>query len=224
MEPDLDKVIDRVRKLMALADSDNPNEAATAAAAAQRLIDLHRLSQTQIDQGPDPGPNYDPHKPLLRGSHLLKWKRVLLNVMARANSCATIIRTTMDKHTKEVLERAIIIIGREQDIVATRQMYECVSAVLVRSGARRRNRSSWILGAVFGVEAQMEASQKITRSEATTTALAVVDRHAMEADEFVKSNAAGKASPVRLDPDEKAYVEGFRFGSTMNLSTKVLGS
>jgi hypothetical protein len=44
----MDKVIDRIKKLLALAKSSNPNEAANAAAAAQRLMEEHELEEGDL--------------------------------------------------------------------------------------------------------------------------------------------------------------------------------
>lgn len=43
------KIIDRIRKLLALASSNNEHEAAAAAAAAQRLLSEHNLSMSEVD-------------------------------------------------------------------------------------------------------------------------------------------------------------------------------
>lgn len=43
------KIIDKIRKCMRLAESDNPNEAATALRQAQRLMELHGISESVVE-------------------------------------------------------------------------------------------------------------------------------------------------------------------------------
>lgn len=45
-----DKLMDRVRKLLALAQSSNPHEAAAAMAKAKALMDEHRLTMTDLER------------------------------------------------------------------------------------------------------------------------------------------------------------------------------
>ena len=44
------KIVSRIRKLLALAESDNANEAATAAALADRLLREHAVSLSALDE------------------------------------------------------------------------------------------------------------------------------------------------------------------------------
>lgn len=48
------KIADRIKKLLALATSANPHEAAQAAAEAQRLMVEHDLSEACLEEGPGP--------------------------------------------------------------------------------------------------------------------------------------------------------------------------
>ena len=44
-----DKIIDKVKKLLALSESSNPNEAFLAAKRARRLMDQHSLTKKDIE-------------------------------------------------------------------------------------------------------------------------------------------------------------------------------
>lgn len=52
--PAAQKIADRIKKLLALATSANPHEAAQAAAEAQRLMVEHDLSEACLEEGPGP--------------------------------------------------------------------------------------------------------------------------------------------------------------------------
>lgn len=49
MNDDKDKIIKRLRKLMALTQSSNANEAAAALARAQKLTETHGITQDDIE-------------------------------------------------------------------------------------------------------------------------------------------------------------------------------
>lgn len=56
--PAAQKIADRIKKLLALATSANPHEAAQAAAEAQRLMVEHDLSEACLEEGPGPVVEY----------------------------------------------------------------------------------------------------------------------------------------------------------------------
>ena len=45
---DQEKIIDKIKKCLALAKSDNPHEAATALRQAQKLMEQHNLTEQDI--------------------------------------------------------------------------------------------------------------------------------------------------------------------------------
>ena len=53
-----EKIIDKVRKLLLLSQSSNPNESASDAAKAQALIQQYNLELSQIQVAENRGPEY----------------------------------------------------------------------------------------------------------------------------------------------------------------------
>ena len=51
-QTDMEKVIEKVRKLLALAESSNEHEAALAASRAQEILARHNLTMAQVDSAP----------------------------------------------------------------------------------------------------------------------------------------------------------------------------
>ncbi len=84
-------VVARVRKLLALAGSPNVHEAAAAAAAAQALVERHRLHALLAaeDAAADPAdPVTDGREaPLEASRRLRRWKMALAAGLARNNGC-----------------------------------------------------------------------------------------------------------------------------------------
>ena len=91
-----DKVLSRVRKLLALAESPNVHEAASAAARAQELISQHRLEA--VLEAEDAAATQDAADPigqetLETSKRLRRWKTVLAGGLARANGCIAFTRS-----------------------------------------------------------------------------------------------------------------------------------
>lgn len=85
-----DKIVERVRRLLALATSDNVNEAANAAAAAQKLMAEHRISEAMlaIDSGSDEDVEDVENQVLdVVGRRKELWLGILLHGLTRANGC-----------------------------------------------------------------------------------------------------------------------------------------
>ncbi|HGG57001.1 MAG TPA: DUF2786 domain-containing protein [Nannocystis exedens] len=89
MSKDSAALLDRVRKLLALATSANVHEAASAAAKAQSLIETHRLeSLCAAAANEDADPVSDGRTaPLESSRRIRKWKRVLASGLAKNNGC-----------------------------------------------------------------------------------------------------------------------------------------
>jgi hypothetical protein len=192
---DKSKISERIRKLLALSRSDNPNEAAAAMAAAVKLADEHRLSMAQVEmQDPDDG------KPVIVdvAKKPARWKQLLGSVLAEANHCVACFAE----------EGAVLVfVGALDDIATARAMYQHCTSLLVRLSHRMPSysRRGFLFGAACGVQHQVEAAREQTRTVyAGTSALAVVDQRA----ERVRDMLAEKNVP---DQDIKAGSSGSGF-------------
>lgn len=92
MNEPTDRLLDRIRKLMAKAESTTPEEAEALTAKAKELMRTHRITQATLHQI---GENTDEvifHRiSMPAGANLVKAKRGLLQVIAEANSCQMVI-------------------------------------------------------------------------------------------------------------------------------------
>ena len=108
MNADHAAVLDRVRKLLALATSPNVHEAAAAAAAAQALVERHRLEGRLAAHAAVTGSLTDGREaPLDRARRLRRWKVALATGLADANGC--LAYTAEDARTGETL---LLVLGR----------------------------------------------------------------------------------------------------------------
>lgn len=160
-------------KFLRLAQSDNVNEAALAAARAQEIIDRYKL--VGIDAALDAGTPPEPDEPIqefsrapmeAEGSGI--WRGRLAVEIARANQCKV--------YRSGAHGGAYIIVGRPSDAEAVRYLY----AVLVREvdritdregkGCGKTWRNNFRLGMVDTIgdrlRAQFESTQQKLREEA----------------------------------------------------------
>lgn len=109
-------VLDKVRKLLALAESDNVHEAAAAAARAQSLIEAHRLEGILAAEAAVADDPID-ELVLETTKRLRRWKTVLAGGLAEVNGCMSFTREA--GRTKE-----LVVIGRAADRAAVGAMWE----------------------------------------------------------------------------------------------------
>jgi len=204
----------KVRKLLALATSSNPHEAALAAARAQAMIEAHRLQAwlaAAHDVADDPDPITDARDaPLEVARKLRKWKVALASAHADVNGC--VAYTLSLEH-----DEAIVLVGRARDRGAVAALWEwLVKRIEWLSATHGAGRSrQWHDGFRIGVVDEVaerlgEGSAKAT-SELSATALVAVDplraAHRDALDRFVLENL-GLAHGRAMRVDAAAYRRG----------------
>lgn len=100
MDDKLKKVIERIKKCLALAQSDNPNEAATALRQAQKLMREYNLSENELKTS-----NVNEHRERF-GKGIRKpptWMNYLTAVCANCFDCERVLQTYRNAGYKEVV-------------------------------------------------------------------------------------------------------------------------
>lgn len=215
--------LDKVRKLLALATSPNPHEAAVAAARAQVLIETHRL-QAWMDADraleEDPDPIVDARdEPLTVGRRIRRWKTALAVVLGQANGCVAYMLDCGQ-------ESAIVLVGRGRDRAAVTELWgwlvqriEWLSATH-GAGKNKKWHKAFRLGVVDSVADRLSEGAAAARSGLDETALVVVDparaahRHAL--DRFVADNLQlGRGRTLRVDAS--AWEQGKKASADLDL-------
>jgi hypothetical protein len=173
-----ERIIERVRKLLALSNSSNEHEAALAAAHAQRLLAEHNLSMSELEIQEEGAGETE----LQVARTVPKWLSSLFAIVATAFDCLPIVTTT---HACSRLR--FIGVGEDPGVATCTLQYLIKELRRLASGYlrsleaahnrlsatdRQRIRSSYLLGGVQGVQ-QTLAAQK-TRTPTTSQALVPV--------------------------------------------------
>lgn len=171
-------IIEKIRKLRALATSDNVNEAAAAAAAAERLIQEHNISEAQFHvETADDAPTWE----TLEYARSETWLSVLRHGLSRAYQCRGIY-----------LGSNYQVFGRREDIETFKYQLAFFALEITRlckrhsRGKGRAWANSFRIGAAQAVVEALKATNEAVRSVATSTALAVVDGRAMRAEQALR--------------------------------------
>lgn len=134
-----DKLMDRIRKLWAKAESakaiGSVHEAEAFAEAVQRMLIKYKLEMSAIETPVEEDPiehawiDWDDHG-LRTTSKRIAWLERLAAAVAMAHFCRIVVQTRSNR---------ILFVGRRQD----RQIAEYVFVTLVREGERQANAGYW---------------------------------------------------------------------------------
>jgi len=217
---DLSAIVEKVRKLLALATGNpNPNEAANAAAKAQELINAYRLDMADLGRA-DGDACEEASDPLYRGKVKVTWIGNLAGVVARANGC----------HVFWGEGGEIKIVGKRTNVELCRYLHAfvrgeidryAVQAVKARASVPDR---AWVTSfKLAAVQAVGDRLREVEKTPDGSQALVLVKRDSEEAEAFAKSSyklAKGHAPSRRMDRD--AQREGYAAGSRVNLQGSAL--
>ena len=214
-------ILNRVRKLLGLAQSPNVHEAASAAAMAQQLIERHRLerwldAERVVDADPFPIED-DRERPLEVARKLRKWRVVLATALADANGC---VAYRLDRGA----DQAIVLVGRAPDREAVHTLWawlvkriEWLSATH-GAGQRRKWHDAFRIGAVSAIAERLAQSTAEVRAEQTAGALMRIDPVALAQREALETYVLahlrlGRGRAMRVDAD--GWQRGRAAGETL---------
>lgn len=189
MSKDSAALLDRVRKLLALATSPNVHEAASAAAKAQSLIEEHRLeSLCAATTAEDADPVTDGREtPLECARRIRKWKSALATGLAKSNGCIA--------YTAQLVGKTqLLIAGREADRLAIVALWQ------------------WLVPQIEWLSATHGAGQPRAWHEAFRIGAAETIVRRLEGVLIEVRAAIGNAALARIEPTcvrRRAAVESF---------------
>lgn len=206
-----EEAMDRVIKLLKLAKSDNPHEAALAAAKAQDLIDRHKLdvSSASADGTEADRPKEAIQKfadPLYVGSKASTWRIRLASALADANACRIYLQGG-----------DIRLIGRASDASALRYLfaYLCRETDRLTDRDAKGNGKTWVNNFRLGVVDTI--SRKLREQQRETVAAVKREAEEQQAKLFAQVGEAAFAGPsalvrvnaalVRVEQDRKEVLD-----------------
>lgn len=215
-------IIAKIRKLQALSKSENVHEAAAAAGKMNALIDLHRLSQADLeDETAETEAVTEEDEPVYESGRIIPWKARLAVIVSKHYGCGIYIRqgNRNKKYT---------IVGRKSDTDIVKYVFAWLSAEISRlcvnemKGQGHVACFSYCEGAVSGIKEQLLHSRKETVVQAQATglsqALVKLDNRAVEVEAFLNRKKLGKVTTrSHAQYDSSAFERGKQQGERLHL-------
>lgn len=117
------KIIERIQKLLALSGNNtNENEAASALAKAQALLQEYNLEMAEVQKRTGKKSSYE--RLQFASESRDEWRRQLMGIVAKHCFCKALFYRLRDKNET-------VLIGEKQNIEATRMMYAFIERQLL---------------------------------------------------------------------------------------------
>jgi hypothetical protein len=233
-----DKLLDRVRKLLELSKSENANEAANAAAAAQRLMTEHAISDAMLgadEESDDEHLGEIGDEALCSEGAGASWRGMLAAGIADANQCQAY-------NQRRGREKKLRVVGHARNCSAVRYLFAFIEREIERLcktegvGDRVWN-NNFKMGAALEVARRLSESAREARKGArraadasdalgngaalmrVDSALAKIDGRASDVEAYVKRELRMRSARRSSGAyDSSARAAGARAGASINLS------
>lgn len=189
------KIIEKIQKLLALADSSTPNEASAALVRAQALMEKYNISLSEVEVRE--AEYQSSEKIELLTSNIQPWEINLAGIIASNFDCRSLIisgargfrkpkvqffGTKTDTEIASYIFCQLRVRIQTMAYIATGQYTESVkkeSGYSPRWSSGRQHpkswRTSWITGVVEGIGEQLRRSKKDLRNQSTDQSFAIVN-------------------------------------------------
>lgn len=233
-------VIARIQKLRELAGNNtNEHEAASAAAAAAKLIDRFQLSEMDLQLKGDKNaePIVEGEVPLHKTGRAMLWVGFLAMTLCEHYGCTGYWNHVNDaeevfaKNPNAVRDsyKAFKMVGRQSDMDIVRYMFDWLHPVIVylmklnASGRGMKYSQNYAYGVVQGIKNQLQLEHKEAKVEAAANnqsqAMVLLDSRLALSESHLKSTVKGlhtKRSHLGYDPNARA--RGVTAGESIRLT------
>jgi len=215
-----EEALEKVRKCLALSQSDNPNEAALALKKARAIMVKYAISEAEALQGQEQEDDYALSF-YSRAKRIYAWKKVLANGIAHYMGCVTV----------DAGYKGSFFYGREAQIIASNAMYDYLAGTIDRlaknSGLKGRSALlSFRLGCADKVYERLEEQRK-RFMEYECEAIVIADFHKgsqKAAEKFLAEDKGAKPNNNKNTStliDSSAFDQGFEEGKNITLNEQI---
>jgi len=225
------KIIERVRKLLAMAnDASSPNEAAIAAERARKLMDKHSLTQADVEALESGNGTFAEIRTGEARKFMAKWEQWLAVSAASLNDC--IAQRPHVGGGKSKIE----FCGEESDAQVAASMFDYLvstvkrlcSTYMAEQGYTRYNArvgDSYKTGAARAIKAKIEeilAERQASMADENTGTSLVVIKQQIVAQHYNHKGYQKTAKRQHVDAEaEHARQQGHRDGSRVSVSAQI---
>lgn len=226
----MDTIIERIKKLLALAHNNpDPKEAESAMALASKLMLKHSISQEAIDGHTGKTEMYNE---VMQTGKFATWQATLLVIIARSNLCE-VVKVKRDDY---------VVLGIKANVAVTREMYQWLSGEIHRhaqlgfakkdehsnfgSMDPHRFHTSFKHGANTALSARLAKVQEEVKAESSSnaSALMVISNKVAVYSKEVFPHTSPTKTRAGNNAAGNAFGAGHKVGSELNLKpTKLIG-
>lgn len=218
MQSDITPILSKIKKLLALSTSSNPNEAALAAAKAQELLMQHNLTMSQV-QTQEPS-SYE-RSTVQTGKRV--WRRLLLTTIAQNNFCESIYNVT---------QHISVLIGETHNIEVVTYLYQYLIGQLEPMAVAAHQRSiapvhgktwfdSFYMGAVNSIHERLEAQKREMEAASNDCRALVVSKDAELKTAVMKFFPNVRNGGTKRVRSADGYFEGVEAGNRVALNKAI---
>lgn len=207
-----DKIVDRIRKLFALATSPNEAEAALAMAKAHEMLKQYNLALADVQGGEKP----DVQQVVVeRGGKFSGWRADLLDAVARSNYCCMTWCSMRGSY-------AMRLFGREANVAVAQETFAYLAETVERLGRkagnyRGVNADSYRRGMVQRLSERLRAMMIQENKECTALVPVASEAHEAAKAAFPKLKTASTGS----GSDVFSAARGYRDGDNVSLNRQL---
>ncbi len=208
---DREKILDKIKKCLALSQSPEPAEAAAALRQAQKLMELHGINAAEMAQAEIGEADV---KSAVSVSRIKDWELKLLNLVAKAFGCRLLwTRSSSWKSGADIYGRYTII-GLKHQVELAQYTAQVMQRKLVKARAEFVNRlPNHLCRGAKTVEADGFCHGWVQAISKTVHTFALSKEMEERIDDAVKARSRGTAQAQRRRCGEFGYMAGREAGS-----------
>jgi hypothetical protein len=216
----MQNVIEKIKKLLALSNSANANEAAVAAGLAAKLMAQHQIDAAELggEVEEKAGKEVDP---LFARKTLPLWLNILSAGLCKQNHVYSWAERCADGVTR------IYLAGRPSDVANVRFLFAYLHSEIERltqvecHKAGRSIKDAYRKGAACGALDAMKKATEAVRATATGSALLKVDGRLADARAAAALRGVTTARMARVRGDREAFDRGMAAGGHLHGSAQI---
>jgi hypothetical protein len=219
-------IMDRIRIVLAMTESPNEAEAATAMEMAHKMLKEHNLTLSDLEFGQQ-AIIEDVYETYQR---IPAWKERLLGQIMRSNYCEAYHHIRYNGHGHNGVRfdstRDFMIVGRQENVATARAMADYLVNAVERLAKKFKGETSEKKSYKYGISetlrirlATMMEKEEVETAETTALMIkenALVKKH-MDEKENLKQ---GKSTSLKIE-DLMAYLQGEKDGNNISLNKQV---
>jgi len=218
-ELDKEKIVDKIRKLLALSESSNEHEALLAMENANKFLMKYNLTMSDISEVDINGMIEDD---VISGRKIMSYKTNLLNAIMKLNNCEVVI------HNRVRGEKTVRALGKKHNIQVSVSMYEYLISTMEKLSKKERgiNLNSFRLGFAQAIGQKVneiinERKKGQNEFDRACTALVVQEKALVEKfmkEKYPNLTRTRSTSSIR---DHESFMAGRVAGQSVSLNGQI---